>query len=301
MNGTSMNMRTTATASALLLAFAAFAEEIDAIAARVGSSVILRSDVVGEMRRGGLAADKYREVLDEMIERDLILKAANESKLQMQDWVVENRVREIVEHAFGGDRNKLMSALAKDQVSYPEWRQRLKDDMIVGAMRWQVVDKNLAASPSQMREEYAAHPERYMADRRVTVSAILLGPSDAGKTAEIDEALRSGTDFSVLARKYSADAKAKDGGQWKDVKPEDVFRPEICAEIAKMPKGTMSQWIELDGWKFLLRKDDETGGGKSSFAEAYDTIAAKVKNDQAKRLYDAWIARLKEASYIKIY
>ena len=296
-----MNMRTTATVSALLLACAAFAEEIDGIAARVDSSVILRSDVVNEMRRGGLAADKYREVLDEMIERDLILKAAKDSKLQMQDWVVENRVREIVDHAFGGDRNKLMSALAKDQVSYPEWRQRLKDDMIVGAMRWQIVDKNLTASPSQMREEYAAHPKRYMADRRVTVSAILLGPSDAGKTAEIDEALKSGTGFAELAKKYSADAKAKDGGQWKDVKPEEVFRPEICAEIAKMPKGTMSQWIELDGWKFLLRKDDETGGGKSSFAEAYDTIAANVKNDQAKRLYDAWIARLKEAAYIKIY
>ncbi len=294
-------MKLQITSIAFLLAFSLFAEEVDGIAARVGSSVILKSDVAMEMRRGGLAADKYREVLEEMIERDLILKAAAESKLQMQDWVVENRIREIVEHAFGGDRNKLMETLAKDQVAYPEWRQRLKDDMIVGAMRWQIVDKNLTASPSQMREEYAAHPERYMSDRRVTVSAILLGPSDASKTAEIDAALNKGTDFAELAKKHSADAKAKDGGQWKNVKPEDVFRPEICAEIAKMPKGTISKWIELDGWRFLLRKDNETGGDKASFAEAYDTIAANVKNDQSKRIYDAWIARLKEATFIKIY
>ncbi len=294
-------MRITITALAALLVASSFAVEVDGIAARVGSSVILKSDVLNEMQRGGLPMDRYREVLDEMIERELILKAAVESKLQMQDWVVENRIREIVEQAFGGDRNKLMAALARDQVSYPEWRQRLKDDMIVGAMRWQIVDKNLAASPSQMREEYAAHPERYIAESRVTVSAILLGPSDASKTSEIDEALKTGTDFAELAKKYSADAKAKDGGQWKDVKPEEVFRPEICAEIARMPKGTISQWIELDGWKFLLRKDNETGGEKSSFAEAYDTIAANVKNDQSKRLYAAWIARLKDASYIKIY
>ncbi len=294
-------MKLQITSIAFLLAFSLFAVEVDGIAARVGSSVILKSDVLNEMQRGGLSMDRYREVLDEMIERELILKAAVESKLQMQDWVVENRIREIVEQAFGGDRNKLMAALARDQVSYPEWRQRLKDDMIVGAMRWQIVDKNLTASPSQMREEYAAHPERYIAESRVTVSAILLGPSDASKASEIDEALKTGTDFAELAKKYSVDAKAKDGGQWKDVKPEEVFRPEICAEIAKMPKGTISQWIELDGWKFLLRKDNETGGEKSSFAEAYDTIAANVKNDQSKRLYDAWIARLKDASYIKIY
>ncbi len=290
-----------AVVSLVLLASQAFAEEVDGIAARVGSAVILRSDVIMEMSRSGRGREAYEEVRGEIIERELILQAAAEAKLQMQDWVVENRIREIVATAFGDDRNKLIEALAKDKVSYPEWRQRLKDDMIVGAMRWQVVDKSLTASPAAMREEYAKHRERYVSDRRVTVSAILLGPDDADKVPEIDEALKSGTDFAELAKKFSADAKAKDGGQWKDVKPEEVFRPEICEEIAKMPKGTISRWIELDGWRFLLRKDNETGGEVASFAEAYDAIAANVKNDQAKRLYDAWIARLKAAAFIKIY
>ena len=121
------------------------------------------------------------------------------------------------------------------------------------------------------------------------------------KPSEIDEALKAGTPFSDLAREHSADAKAKEGGQWKDVRPEDVFRPEICEEIAKMPKGTISKWIELDGWKFLLRKDDERGGGKMSFADAYDVIAANVKNEEAKRIYTDWIERLKKETFIKVY
>ena len=285
----------------LLISLVAGAGEVDGIAARVGSAVILKSDIANEMRRSGAGAEKYADIRDEMIERELILRAAKEAKLQMQDWVVENRIRDIISRAFNGDRNKLMEALAKDKVAYPEWHQRIKDDMIVNAMRWQVVDKNIQASPAAMRDEYAAHPERYVAERRVTVSAILLKPGDAEKSDEIDEALKNGTSFADLARKHSVDAKAKDGGQWKDVRPEDVFRPEICEEIAKMPKGTISKWIELDGWKFLLRKDDETAGGKMSFADAYDTIAANVKNDEAKRLYVDWIERLKAATYIKVY
>ena len=291
----------TVLAAALLGASAAFADEVDGIAARVGSSVILKSDVLTEMRRVGAGADRYDEIREEMVERELILRAATESKMQMQEWVVENRLREIVDRAFGGDRNKLMAALAKDKVSYPEWRQRIKDDMLVAAMRWQVMDKNVQATPAAMREEYAAHPERYVADRRVTVSAILLGPGDAAKAEEIDAALKAGTPFADLARKYSADAKAGEGGQWKDVKPGEVFRPEICDEIAKMPKGTMSKWIELDGWKFLLRKDDETGGTTMSFSDAYDAVAATVKDEEARRLYGDWINRLKRASYIKVY
>lgn len=97
---------------AIVFAGVCSAVEIDGIAAKVNASVILKSDVVTEMRRAGLSADRYSEVLNEMIERKLILKAASESKMTMQEWVVENRIREIIANAFGGDRNKLMETLS---------------------------------------------------------------------------------------------------------------------------------------------------------------------------------------------
>lgn len=287
-------------AVSLLAASAAFAVEVDGIAARVGSSVILKSDVIGEMRRAGVGPEKYAAVRSEMIERELMLKAASRAKLQMQDWVVENRVREIVSRVFGGDMNRFKAALAKDRVTFPEWRQRLKDDMVVAAIRWQTIDKNVTANPSDMRKEYAAHPERYVSDSLVTVSAILVGPGDASKKPEIDEALKT-EPFAEVAKKYSSDAKAKDGGQWKDVKPEDVFRPEICAEIAKMKKGETSKWIELDGWNFLIRKDEEKSGAKLTFEQAYDAVAQNVRKDEATRRYTEWIERLKAETYIKVY
>ena len=292
--------KTSSVAVALFVAFSAFAVEVDGIAARVGSSVILKSDVIGEMRRAGVGPDRYAMVRGEMIERELMLKAAATAKLQMQDWVVENRVREIVTTVFGGDMNRFKATLAKDRVTFPEWRQRLKDDMVVAAIRWQMVDKTVSASPADMRKEYEAHPERYASDSRVTVSAILLGPDDVGKKPEIEEALKT-EPFGEVAKKYSSDARAKDGGQWKDVKPEDVFRPDICDEIAKMKKGETSRWIELDGWSFLIRKDDETTGAKMSFEEAYDAVAQNVRKELADKRYRDWINRLKSETYIKVY
>ena len=281
-------------------AMGAFAEEVDGIAARVGSAVVLKSDVVGEMRRSGVGPGEFAAVRDALVDRQLMLKAATDAKLQMQDWVVENRVREIVSDVFGGDMNNLKSALAKDRVSYPEWRQRLKEDMIVRAIRWQVVDKNVSATPAAMRAEYAAHPERYRAERRVTVSAVLLSPDDAGKKAEVDKALKA-EPFADVARRYSADAHAKDGGQWKDVRPEEVFRPEICTVLDALKTGETSKWVELDGWNFLVRKDEESGGRARSFADAYDAVAENVRAAEAKRLYDAWIKRLRAAAYVKVY
>ena len=281
------------------IAGACGAVEIDGIAAKVNSSVILKSDVILEMRRAGLSADRYDAVLKEMIERKLILKAASESKMTMQEWVVENRIREIIQRGFGGDRNKLMETLAQQKISYPEWRQRMLDDMIVSAMRWQVVDKNMVASPAAMREEYAKNPERYMAGGTTTISVILLKPEDADKRDEVAEALKSES-FADVARRYSSDSRAAEGGVWKDIVPADVFRQEVCKEIADMPVGTLSGWIDLDGWSFLLRKDDDNQLRQLSFAEAYDDIERNVREEMALEQYDKWIERLMSQSYIKV-
>ena len=286
--------------AAAALAGACHAVEVDGIAAQVDSATILKSDVVMEMRRAGISPDRYKAVLDEMIERKLILKAAGESKMTIQDWVVENRIRDIITRAFEGDRNRLMESLAQQKVSYPEWRQRLLDDMIVGAMRWQIVDKNVAASPTAMREEFANNPERYMAGGRTTVSVILLKPEDADRRDEVSAALKE-KPFAEVAKEYSADTHAADGGVWTDVVPSEVFRPEVCKALADLPKGATGEWIDLDGWSFLLRKEDESELRSMTFAEAYDKIEANVREEAAAKAYADWIGRLKAKSYIKVF
>lgn len=284
-----------------LLPWAALAEEIDGIAAKVGNEVILKSDVIMEMRRANISsADMYEKIRDEIIDRKLILKAANEAKLTLQDWLVDNRVREIIDRAFDGDRNKLMETLSQQKISYPEWYQRMKDDMIVSAMRWNTVDKYVSASPAAMREEYLAHPEKYSTPDVVTVSVILLRPEDAGLREKISAALKD-EDFAELARRFSADSHAAEGGVWKDVRPSEVFKSEVCEEIAKMPKGTLSHWVEIGGWSFLLRKDDETKGRARTFEEAYEDVEATVKNELANRMQAEWLKRLRAETFVRVY
>lgn len=273
-----------------LLPLPSLAVEVDGVAATVGTDSILRSDVLNEIARAGTPEPpEYADVLNRMIERKLILKAAQESKMTIQEWVVENRVREIVNRSFGGDRNKLIEMLGKQQVSYPEWYAKTKEDIVIGAMRWNVIDKNVTASPSAMRKEYEANAARYVKDHQVSVSVILLQPEEKAKREEISTALKEKSFEDLGGKKY------------ENVKPEELFKPEVCAEIDKMPKGTISHWIEIDGWSFLLRKDAESTGSKLSFDEAYDQIEARVKEQEAKRLYDAWMNRLRAETYIKVY
>ena len=276
--------------AAALLCGAAAAVEVDGIAARVGEDAILRSEVVAEMMRAGERdGAQFANYLNDMIDRRLIIRAAGAAKMTMQEWVVENRVREIVDRSFGGDRNRLLETLSRQKLSYPEWYARTKEDMIVGAMRWNMIDKHVAASPEAMRREYEGHRDRYVRDHPVSVTVIMLKPEEKSRRDAVSAELKTKTFEELGGRKY------------ENVKADDVFKPEIVEEIERMPKGTVSHWIEIDGWSFLLRKDGETVGQAMSFEEAYDKIEAAVKEAEARRLYVAWIERLRAETYIKVF
>ncbi|MBO7483018.1 MAG: peptidyl-prolyl cis-trans isomerase [Kiritimatiellae bacterium] len=293
-------MRTAILIAFAAAAFASAADQVDGVAASVGSEQILRSDVIAEMRRAGAEESRYGEVLNSLVERKLATKAAKDAGMTLQEWIVDNRVREIIDEGFGGDRNRLIEALSRQKIPFTDWRQKIKDDMIVSAIRWHAVDKNVSASPSELRAEYAAHPERYRTSGRTSVSVILLKPEDAGRRAEVEEAVAA-EGFAAAARRFSADGKASEGGLWKDIRPEDEFRPEICEAISQLKPGATSGWIELDGWSFLVRSEANAAAPARTFAEAYEDIESNVKAEKAEALYRKWMDGLKSETYIKIY
>lgn len=276
------------------------AMEVDGVVARVNSDAILRSDVVQEMIRVNAHKSEYSMILNELIDRKLILKAARDAKMTMQDWVVEDRVREIVNKSFDGDRNKLMEMLSKNKITYPEWYARIKEEMVISAMRWSAVEKHAMPSPQAMKKMYEEHKDRYAQESSVSISIILLEPKDAIKRGEVSNQLKERS-FEEVAREFSADSHAAEGGEWKNIKPAEVFKSRIVEEIEKLPVGAISSWIDIDGWNFLLRKNEEKVGKMLTFAEAYEAIEADVRAQETKRIYEAWVNRLRAEAYIKVY
>lgn len=309
-------------ALAALAAIVAHGAVIDGIAAKVDSDVITIGDVLSEIRRNPMARDDfaaaahdkaqlarlYQRAVEALVDRRLILKAAAEKKIDMQEWVVDNRVREIVKDNFKGDRNLLEAELQRSKTPFEEWRNIIREDLIIAGMRYQIIEKYIQPTPAAMRREYDAHRSRYVKEALTTVSVILLKPAQDGQPSvkeradKILEALKKpDSDFSALAREYSSDSHAKNGGTWKDIKPEDAFRAEIADEIAKLKIGEHSRLVDLDGWGFIVRKDSESPAKNLSFNEAYDDIVHNLRQDEGKVAHEKWLSRLRSESFIKIF
>lgn len=307
--------------SCMLSVASVFAAKLDGIAARVDSYVITVGDVMNEIRRNPAIRAKasradvsemkamYLAALDSLVERRLVLKAAAEKKMEIPEWVIDNQIREIVHEAFGGDMNKLEEELQRTKTPMSEYRATILDDITARGMRQQIIDRYVSPSPSAMRKEYESNKDRYRTEASTTVRVILLRPASAEdgvpgistRWSQIGEELAEGKTFADMAIKYSADSHAKDGGLWKDVKPDEAFRPEIAEVISKLKTGEVSKMIELDGWGFIVKKESETLAKEMSFAEAYDKIVSNLRNEASAKAYDEWLKRLKAEAFVKIY
>ena len=120
--------------AAFLAAAAASGAVMDGIAAKVNNDVITIGDVLAEVRRNPAARENfafaardraklealYREAVESLVDRRLILSAAADKKMDMQEWVVDNRVREIVKENFHGDRNELEAELQRMVAEDPD-------------------------------------------------------------------------------------------------------------------------------------------------------------------------------------
>ena len=313
-------MKTAFLTLSILAAACAQGVVLDGLAAKVNDAVITVDDVgtaMGDLRRSGALGAQgddfktvYSNTVEFLVERRLILQLAAEKKVTFPEWVVDGRVRDIVKDKFDGDMNKLNAMLTSIKTPLTEWRNMIRDDMIVKSMRQQFVEKYVIATPADMTREYNENKARYRREAKTSVSVILLKPADAGdkksppvstRGEEILARIERGEDFAALARQFSADSHAKDGGTWKDVNPEEAFRPEIAKVIASLKVGEVSKVVDLDGWGFIVRKDVETGTKELSFAEAYDEIERNVKKRLGEKAYKDWIQRLREAAFIKIY
>ncbi len=293
---------------------------LDGVAAYVNDEMITIAEVMNEVRRSPWPTtdspalrekrlrEMYRATLDALIDRKLILAAAKKSKMQLQSWAIDNRVREIVANNFDGDETKLHNLLADRKITLEEWRKNIEEDLMITAMRYQQVEKRVAPTPVEVRAEYEANKNRYLTENAVSVSMIVLDPpaNEGGETVEaraakIEEALKAGKGFDSLARTYSSDAKAAEGGAWGKVNPDDVFRKEIVEALGKLQPGETSSLLMLDGYGYIVRKDAQQDSRMLTFEEAAPYVESRLKMRQAEKLYKEWTARLRREAYIKIF
>lgn len=253
--------------------------------------------------------EAYEKSLQALIERELILDAFRQQKeMNLPDKIVESRTEEIVRTKFANNRAAFRKALDAEGLTLEEWQANLKKSMIVGFLREREVDSKVSVSPQDVRAAYEKAGDTFRTPEQVHLRMIMI---NGGKTDEeaavkrkqaedVRKRLLGGESFEDLARQVSEGARAQDGGDWGWVDPSSR-RPELAAAIHALKAGDISDVIPAGGDLYILKVEGQRGATIIPFDKVHDTLRTELEKQEAKRLYDAWMERLKQKAFIKKY
>ena len=271
----------------LLLPFAAVAaaqeeaprgELLDRIVAVVNDDVITQSELEAEMAQlqEMLAArgtqlppeDVFkRQVLERMINTELQLQFARRAGISVSDDRINQAMADIAERN-NITLSELPNVMASQGVSYADFREQVRKEMMAAEVRRRIVDDRIAVSPREV-EEFIERQAKSGDAGEYLVGHILIAvpgeapPEDIEAARERAEDIRqkvvAGAAFDEMAATYSDGQQALEGGSlgWRKL-PE---MPTLFADVvAGMQKGEISEPIRSGSGWHLVHLTDVRGG-----------------------------------------
>jgi parvulin-like peptidyl-prolyl isomerase len=174
-----------------------------------------KPEVLTEKRQGLL-----NDAIQQLVERQLILEDFKKSGLNLPDTYIDEEVKDKIRKMFG-DRATFAKSLRAQGITFEEYRNRARDEIIIAAMSEKNVRSAIQISPKKIESFYVTNLARYKVDDEVKLSAIVLENPSAARTEtvlrralEIRQKLVQGAPFAELASIYSDSASRREGGSW---------------------------------------------------------------------------------------
>ena len=197
-------------------------------------------------------------------------------------------------------------SLVEAGLSEETLKQNIRDQLTVQRLIDQEVRAKLTVSPQEVAREVDAHPEEAKPGWRVRASHLLVrvGPhrSEAQARALIEDLRRrlaEGAEFAELARRYSEDSQAQDGGLM-DWVAEGELMPELDRALFQLAPGGVSEPIQSRLGFHLLRMEERRSAANLSVLEAHGAVYNRLYQQKYHDTFDRWMAELKRGAYIEI-
>jgi peptidyl-prolyl cis-trans isomerase SurA len=267
-----------ATPAAAQVSLAPPGEPLESIVAVINDAVVLRSQLDGEIadareqieQRGGqMPAPRLleRQVLERLVVRSLQLQVAKGIGVQVADDELDAGIAGIAQRN-NFTLEQFAAAVASRGLEYGEYRENIREEMILERVRRQEVERRAAVTPREIDQFLANNPQSD--DAEYLVSHILISLRGAATPEEIEKnkaraeatweyIVEKGNEFKTTVTAYSDAPDALDGGSlgWR----KRVQLPTIFADmVVKMQPGEVSKPIRSSAGFHIMRLDEKRQG-----------------------------------------
>lgn len=246
-----------------------------------------------------------KEVLQNMIDRIIIVKAAEEKGLLLPDSYIDQEYDEVINRDFDGDRGRFLEYLRARGETARDFRRNIYKRVVVNAMRAETRRSQSEISPERIEEFYVKNKLRFYQEEALHLRQVILSPmADEGlvplrQTAKkVIYELDGGANFGDIARKYSQDEMSRNGGDWGWIERKDI-RKELSDIAFGLEPGQYSQPIELGGTIFILYAEDKREEMIQPVAQVRDIIENVLVGEIARETQEKWLNDLRNEAYVR--
>lgn len=252
------------------------------------------------------ALKAYRDGLNELINRQLMLMDFENEGFRLPERFVENFVQDRIREQYG-DRSRLIKTLEQQGMSYDDFRKDIRDQFVIEQMQARNVSSEILISPYKIETHYRENIKDYRLPDQIRLRMIVLNIPEGGDAATVGnlarEIRRKVTDvdeFKELAAIYSEGSQAEDGGDWGWIEPK-VLREELAAAAKLLKKGETSDVIKTEDACYIMHMEDVRIAHVRPLHEVRDEIETKLIGEERKRLQKLYIDRLRKKAFIRFF
>ena len=304
------------------------AELVDGVKAVVSANVVTIAEVddfvvpAAQALRREYAGDQpmfqqkldgaLNDGLEQLIERQLILRDFDVEQYRLPDTVVDELVQERIRERFG-DRVTLMKTLQAQGQTYEKFRQEVRDQYIVSALRSKNMSPDkIIISPYKVETYYLAHQDDFKVEDEIKLRMIVLNKTSADETNTVALAndilsqIKGGAVFSEMASVYSQGSQRNQGGDWGWIE-RSKLRQELADAALPLKPGQVSGVIETAGTGetpgsyYIMLVEDRHPAHVKPLKDVRDEIEVTLRTQLQKQLEQQLIAQLKRKTFIRLF
>jgi peptidyl-prolyl cis-trans isomerase C len=248
-----------------------------------------------------------RRALDQLVTYAVLTQETKSRNITVTDADIDGNLKQM-QSQFPSEE-EFKKALASRGMSLEQLKSDARTDMSITKMMDAEVANQPAPTDAQVREFYDKNPDKFKQEEQVRASHILFRvdekASEADKKkvrAQADSVLKQakgGADFAELAKKYSADGSAQQGGDLNFF-TKDAMVPAFSDAAFAMQPGQISDVVTTQFGYHIIKVTERKAASTVAFDTVKDRIREFLTQQQKQQRAEAFIAELKKKAKIEV-
>jgi peptidyl-prolyl cis-trans isomerase C len=249
----------------------------------------------------------YRRLLDELIDMRLVAHEGQARKVAVTDADVDAQIAQITKQFPTEDEFK--KALASRSMTLEQLKSDTRTQMLINKTLEAEILPKVAVQPAELEAFYKEHPDQFQKPERVRASHILIATNTTMTDAQKAEAksqaaavlkrAKSGEDFGALAKEFSKDSSAQNGGDLNFF-PKGQMVPAFDAVAFTLKTGEISDIVETQFGYHIIKVTDHQAAGTVPLVEVTPQLTEFLKGQKQRELLQVFVKSLREKYKVEV-